>query len=67
MKVFTCTDHDVHYPVGGASVVVAESEVQAYVLLRDALKRRRLKDDKFTLQELDTEVLSVHILCDGEY
>lgn len=66
MKVFTCTDHEGHW-VDVASVVVAENEQQAFVLLKDELERQGLADDSFTLKELDVNTPKAIVLCDGEY
>jgi hypothetical protein len=68
VKVFVCTDHDGHWPVGTASVVVAPDEKQARVILRQALRDRWLDDEKpFTLREIDTHEKRAHVLCDGDY
>jgi len=54
MKVFTCIDHETAYPVGGASVVVAETEERAREILYSELSRCGLgKYKDFTLVELD--------------
>lgn len=68
MKIFVCTDHDVHWPVGGASVVVAEDEHQAAEMLRQELNRHGLNGNKpFTLQEIDITTPQAIVLCDGDY
>ena len=67
MKVYICTDHDGHSPVGVASVIVAMNEGQADVLLASELIKCGLDPVKFTLQELDTATPAVHVLQDGEY
>lgn len=68
MKVFTCVDHDGFYPVGVASVIVAESKDRARSLLDAALVVRGLKIDKnCTFQELNIEVPNAYVLRDGDY
>lgn len=54
MKLFTCDDHDTHWPVGGASVVIAENAEIARELLRGALAAQGLNPAyPFTLVEVD--------------
>jgi hypothetical protein len=68
MKVWTCNDHETHWPVGGASVVVAETEDHARHLLTMALAADGLRNiQHFTLKELDLSKASAVILCNGEY
>ena len=67
MKVYICTDHDGHSPIGVASVIVAADEAAARDLLASELFGRDLEPSKFTLQELDTTTPGAHILRDGEY
>lgn len=67
MKVFICTDHDGHYPVGVASVVVAKDEEDARILLNRALLADGLRVTEFTLQEVDTSKPHATILHNGEY
>lgn len=67
MRVYVCIDHNVHNPVGGASVVIAENEQQARLLLREELIRNGLDDDDFTLQEVDSSSPKAIILDDGQY
>lgn len=67
MKVFICTDHDGHWPVGCASIVVAKDKEQATMLLRAALVGDGLSPDNFTLQEVPTDTLFVKILHNGDY
>lgn len=67
-KVFICTDHDGHWPVGVASIIVAPNEATARNALRNKLNELGLKgDEPFTLQELDTSKAQVAILRDGNY
>lgn len=70
MRVFTCVDHDCHYPVGVASVVVAENEQQARELLDAQLIEHKLKPyakDPYTLQELSLDTPKAIVLRDGDY
>lgn len=69
MKVFVTTNHDVHYPVGAASVVLARSEREAKTLLDAALVARGLKpsdEHPYTLEELDDSP-QAQILVNGDY
>ena len=67
MKLFTCVDHDSHYPVGVASVVIAEDKEKAYYLLAVELTENGLLPDNFTLQEVDFSKEKAIILRDGNY
>lgn len=67
LKVFTCNDHAGFWPVGSASVVVAENETEAREILRGALIGHGLKDEPFTLKELDINRPHAVILNDGDY
>lgn len=67
MKVFVCNDHEGHWPVGTASVVVAENEQQAFALLKARLEQRGIIDEKFTLMELSLDGPQAVVLCDGTY
>lgn len=67
MRLFACTDHPGFWPVGVASIVVAEDEQQATDLLLAALEARRLRVASFTLTEIDLTTPSAIILCDGDY
>jgi hypothetical protein len=67
-KVFYCTDHDGHYPVGVASIIVAPNEASAREALKATLNDMGLKgNNPFTLQELDTSKNRVVVLADGNY
>lgn len=66
-RVFVCTDHAGHYPVGVASVVVAHDEQQARMMLEDELCRIGLEKTAFTLVEVDRTRPSVRVLNDGNY
>ena len=68
MKVYTCTDHDGHWPVGVSSVIVATHEAQAAELLKAELKAHGLDPNKpFTLRQIQTEKPQAFVLQDGEY
>jgi Trk K+ transport system NAD-binding subunit len=70
MKIFTCNDHYMIYPVGCASVVVARDEAEARRLLDDALRGRGMLDSNqspYTLVELDIARAQAVILVDGDY
>ena len=68
LKVFTCTDHEGHWPVGVASVVVAADETEARDLLLVELRSRGLRhDEPFTLEEIRTDRPRAFVLMDGDY
>jgi len=70
MRVFTCTSHDYHWPVGVASVVVAESEEAARKLLDEELVSGGLRpfdESPYDLVDVDTNRPHAKILCDGNY
>ena len=70
MRVFTCVDHDCHYPVGVASVIVAENEQQARELLDAQLIEHGLNpydEPPYTLQELALDTPQAIVLRDGDY
>lgn len=72
LRLFVCTDHDTHWPVGGASVIVATDETEARALLNTALRAEHLKGDderagRYTLKELPLEVAQAYVLCNGDY
>jgi hypothetical protein len=70
LRAFTCTDHEAMWPVGVASYVVAEDEVQARKLLDLALQARRLRpyaDFPYTLVEIDLDLPHARVLRDGDY
>ena len=66
MNVYVCTDHDTHYPVGGASVVVARSEKEARELLDKALRAKGLRVTDYTFVQLSKAAQAI-ILNDGDY
>ncbi len=70
MRLFVCTDHAEFYPVGCASIVLAESEGQAVGLLDAMLKLRGLApsdEHPYHLTEVAMEKPQAIILRDGEY
>jgi len=68
MRVWTCTDHDGHNPVGTASVVVAFNKEDAMEWLRFALNEQGLDGDRgFTLKELNLDKAGATVLRDGDY
>ena len=70
MKVYVVTDHDLHYPLGCASIVVADNQVHAIILLDEELISRGLKPHVhhgYTLEEVDTHLARAVILSDGNY
>lgn len=67
MKVFTCVDHDGHWPVGVASVIIAEDASGAKELLSIELARRGLESEDFTLTEVSLCKEQAIVLQDGEY
>lgn len=67
LKLYTCTDHDMFWPVGAASIVIAYSEEEARGLLQEALNEHGLDGTKeFTLVEIRYYPRAV-ILVDGNY
>lgn len=74
LKLFTCLDHGQHYPVGSCSIVVAENEAAARVLLNQQLIEHGLQpdvnysgDQPYTLQEVDLNQAQAIVLNDGNY
>lgn len=67
MKIFRCTNHDTHFPVGGASIVVASDIDEARKLLDAELKQCGLIPDNYTLDEIDITKAQAIILNDGNY
>jgi hypothetical protein len=68
MNIYTCTDHDGFYPVGAASVVVANTEDEARQLLVAALNDHGLKGEKpFILRRININTPRAFILVDGDY
>lgn len=68
LRVFTCVDHEGVWPVGVASVVVADNEASARAILGGELYKRGLARDRpFTLQEVDLTRPRATVLMDGDY
>lgn len=70
MKVYVCTDHDFHWPVGVASVVIAPDIQTARRLLDNQLALDGLAifdESPYTLQDVSLDMPQAIILCDGDY
>ena len=72
MKLYTCIDHIHHWPVGVASVVLAENENQARELLVEALtkqgfSRQEIVETGFTLDRVPLTKPTAIVLHDGDY
>ena len=68
MKVFVCTDHEGHWPVGVCSIVVAPDEAEARTMLFAELRSHGIHQSQpFTLRELDTSQPRAHVLLSGDY
>ena len=70
MKLYGCTDHDGHWPVGVSSVVIAHDENEARQLLDAELAKHGLNgfDNKpYTLEKIPQTKPVAVILQDGEY
>lgn len=70
MKLFTCIDHDGHWPVGVASIIVARNETEAKKLLDEVLHEDGLETFEkkpYTLQEIDLNKPKAVLLHSGEY
>lgn len=67
MRLWVCTDHDCHWPVGCASIVLADSEDEARALLDAALIDHALKPTPYTLTEIPTDQARAVVLNDGNY
>lgn len=69
-KLYICTDHDSHWPVGVASLVIAHDVDEARTLLDAALREHGLKpftDEPYTLQETYFQHPGAVVLRDGDY
>lgn len=67
-RLWVCTDHHGHYPVGVASIIMANSEDEARRLLAAGLRESGLDADKgFTLLELNISMPFARVLHDGNY
>lgn len=71
VKLWTCTDHNTYWPVGGASIVIAATEDEARAMLNAALLEKGLEDKAgekpFTLTEVELDQHGCVILDDGQY
>lgn len=70
LKLYTCTDHDYHYPVGVASVVLAYGEEDARQWLDKKLVAAGLSPyakSPYTLAEVSLHEPVAVVLCDGNY
>lgn len=70
MRLFVCTDHDAHYGVPVASVVLAKSEHHARLLLDQKLVEHGLKpcrEHPYALRPISKEVPAAYVLSDGNY
>jgi hypothetical protein len=68
LKIYVCTDHDGHWPVGVCSVIVAFTEESAREMLKDELRDHGLDPEKpFTLRQLNLTNPKAFVLLDGEY
>lgn len=67
MNVYTCDDHEGHWPVGTASIVIAENEDAARRLLIKELAKQGLHDDDFTIKLVDTTQEQAIVLRNGDY
>ncbi len=70
LRVYVCTNHDCHYPVGVASIIVAATEADAIELLDEQLRNRGLRGHKeypYTLTQIYTIVPQAIVLQDGNY
>lgn len=67
-RLWVCTDHDGHYPVGVASIVMANSVEEAKLLMDQALREQGLSPHKaYSLLELNISVPFARVLCNGDY
>lgn len=68
MKVYICQNHEGHWPVGVASVIVAEDEADARCLLVDRLAMHGIKQrEPFSVWPINLEERGAFVLCDGNY
>lgn len=65
LQVWVSTDHDGHWR-SGASVMVAQSEMEARVVLSEALDRTGLSADAFTLRAVPLDRPLALVLVDGD-
>lgn len=68
MRIWYSNDHEGHYPVGVASVVVAEDEDEARDLLILKLREHGLEQKRpFRLTEIKTDQARAIVINDGDY
>ena len=67
LKLFVCTDHGARYPVGVASIILANTEFEARRLLAAQIEARGLPPKQFTLRQIDTSKPQAIVLQDGDY
>lgn len=69
MNVYTTDKFKGHYPIGTAAVAVAPSVKQAVKLLNKALAEEGLTDPVGVkdMKKVNTHIVSVDILCNGNY
>ncbi len=69
MNVYTCNDHEGHWPVGACSMIVAEDEKQARrLLLQELLEHGIQQGEKpFTLRKMNVVSPRAYVLLEGEY
>jgi hypothetical protein len=68
MNIYICQDHEGHYPVGVCSVIVAEDEDMARLLLQAELREHGLrKEEPFTLRRINTDKPKAFVILDGDY
>jgi hypothetical protein len=70
MRLWVCTDHDCHFPVGCASVANTIDEDEARQLLDMALAAHGLQPGtvkQYTLTEVPLDQARAVVLNDGEY
>ena len=69
-RVWICQDHDLHWPIGGGSVVIAENVVEARKLLDKKLISHGLKpyeEKSYTFRSYSMNRKQAHIISDGDY
>lgn len=67
MKLYTCTDHEGHYPVGTASIVIADDICEAKQLLLRELSKIGIDEPDLSLEEVTLNKKQAIILNDGDY
>lgn len=70
MKIYVIKDHDRHWPVGAASMVIARNKEEAIKLLDKELIKRGLKpykDKPYNLIKVSQAKPVAVVLCDGNY